>query len=142
MNFEIALPDAKYKKDEQQAAFWTRLLEGVKNIPGVEAAAISANSPFDENEWDSGFHVTGTLPIPAGQEPSTEVSPVSNYDFRVMGMPILRGRNFGPNNKPGEKGHSRSIIIDETFAENTSRERIQSGSASTIPRHPTRRSHR
>ena len=89
----------------------------MKNIPGVEAAAISANSPFDENEWDSGFHVTGTPPIPPGQEPSTEVSPVSVDYFRVMGMPILRGRNFGPEDTPGEKGHSRSIVIDETFAE-------------------------
>jgi putative ABC transport system permease protein len=117
VNFEIALPDAKYKKDAQKDAFWTRLVERVKNIPGVEAAAISANSPFDENEWDSGFHVTGTPAIPPGQEPSTEVSPVSPDYFRVMGMPILRGRNFGPEDTPGEKGHSRSIIIDETFAE-------------------------
>ena len=117
VNFEIALPDAKYKKDAQKDAFWTQLLERVKNIPGVEAAAISANSPFDENEWDSGFHVTGTPAIPPGQEPSTEVSPVSVDYFRVMGMPILRGRNFGPEDTPGEKGHSRSIIIDETFAE-------------------------
>src|SRR6516225_7736401 len=116
VNFEIALPDAKYKKDAQKDAFWTRLLDLVKNIPGVEAAAISANSPFDENEWDSGFHVTGTPAIPPGQEPSTEVSPVSVDYFRVMGMPILLGRNFGPQDTPGEKGHSRSIIIDETFA--------------------------
>lgn len=116
VNFEIALPDAKYKKDAQKDAFWMRLLERVKNIPGVEAAAISANSPFDENEWDSGFHVTGTPAIPPGQEPSAEVSPVSFDYFRVMGMPILRGRNFGPEDTPGEKGHSRSIIIDETFA--------------------------
>jgi putative ABC transport system permease protein len=34
-----------------------------------------------------------------------------------MGMPILRGRGFGPEDLPGEKGHSRSIIIDQTFAE-------------------------
>ncbi|MGC2625936.1 MAG: ABC transporter permease [Candidatus Udaeobacter sp.] len=116
VNFEIALPDAKYKKDEKKDAFWTRLLERLKNIPGVEVAAISANSPFDDNEWDSGFHVTGTPAIPPGQEPSTEVSSVSPDYFRVMGMPILRGRNFGPEDTPGEKGHSRSIIIDETFA--------------------------
>src|SRR5436309_1072023 len=116
VTFAIALPEAKYKKDEQQDAFWTQLLERVKNIPGVEAAAISANSPFDENEWDSGFHLTGTPAIPPGQEPSAEVSPVSLDYFRAMGMPILRGRNFGPEDTPGEKGHSRSIIIDETFA--------------------------
>jgi hypothetical protein len=32
-------------------------------------------------------------------------------------MPILRGRGFGPEDLPGEKGHSRSIIIDESFAQ-------------------------
>jgi putative ABC transport system permease protein len=32
-------------------------------------------------------------------------------------MPILRGRGFGSKDLPGEKGHSRSIIIDESFAQ-------------------------
>jgi len=116
VTFPIALPASKYKKDEQKDAFWTLLLERVKNIPGVEAAAISANSPFDDTEWDSGFHVTGTPPAPLGQNPPAEVSPVSPDYFRVMGMPILRGRAFGPEDLPGEKDHSRSIIIDESFA--------------------------
>jgi putative ABC transport system permease protein len=116
VTFPIALPDSKYKKDEQKEAFWAQLLERVKNIPGVEAAAISANSPFDDTEWDSYFHVTGTPRVPLGQEPSAEVSPVSPDYFKVMGMPLLRGRGFGPEDQPGEKGHSRSIIIDESFA--------------------------
>ena len=116
VTFDISLPEAKYKKDDQKDAFWTQLLERVKSIPGVEAAAISANSPFDDSEWDSGFHVTGTPPAPLGQKPAAEVSPVSPDYFRVMGMPILRGRGFGPEDQPGEKGHSRSIIIDDSFA--------------------------
>ncbi|HEX4638642.1 MAG TPA: ABC transporter permease, partial [Chthoniobacterales bacterium] len=117
VTFPISLPEAKYKTEKQQNAFWDALLERVKNIPGVEAAAISANSPFDDNEWDSYFHVTGTPPVPLGQEPSAEVNPVSPDYFRVMGMSILRGRNFAPEDQPGEKGHSRSIIIDESFAQ-------------------------
>jgi putative ABC transport system permease protein len=117
VNFEISLPDAKYKTNEQKDAFWKQLLQRVQNIPGVEAAAISTNSPFDDNEWDSGFHVTGTPPIAPGQKPPAEVSSVSPDYFRVMGMPILRGRGFGPEDLPGEKGHSRSIIIDESFAQ-------------------------
>ena len=117
VTFPIALPEAKYKTDQQKEAFWTALLERGKQIPGVEAVAISANSPFDDNEWDSYFHLPGTPPTPLGQEPSAEVSPVSPDYFRVMGMSILRGRNFGPEDPPGEKGHPRSIIIDQTFAE-------------------------
>jgi putative ABC transport system permease protein len=117
VNFSMALPDAKYKKDEQKDAFWTQLLERLKQIPGVEAAAISSNSPFDENEWDSGFHITGTPANLPGQSPSAEVTSVSPDYFRVMGMPILRGRTFSPEDLPGEKDHSRSIIIDESFAQ-------------------------
>ncbi len=117
VNFLISLPEAKYKQEEQKTAFWTQLLERLQQLPGVEAAAISANSPFDDNEWDSGFHVTGTPPYPPGQSPSVEVSSVSPDYFRVMGMPILRGRTFGPEDLPGEKGHSRSIVIDDSFAQ-------------------------
>ncbi len=117
VNFEIALPDAKYKTPEQKDAFWTQLLQRVQSISGVQATAVSANSPFDDTEEDNYFHVTGTPPVPLGQQPSAEVSVVSPDYFRVMGMPILRGRGFGPEDLPGEKGHSRSIIIDESFAQ-------------------------
>jgi len=117
VNFAIALPDAKYKANEQKEAFWTQLLQRVQSIPGVETAAVSSNSPFDDEEEDSYFHVTGTPAVPPGQEPSAEINIVSPDYFRVMGMPILRGRGFGPEDLPGEKGHSRSIIIDESFAQ-------------------------
>src|SRR5262249_53759405 len=56
VNFEISLPDAKYKTKEQKDAFWTHLLQRVQNILGVEAAAISSNSPFDDTENDNFFH--------------------------------------------------------------------------------------
>ena len=117
VNFEIALPEAKYKTPEQKDAFWTDLLQRAQSIPGVQGAAVNANSPFDDTEEDSYFHVTGTPPVPLGQQPSAEVSVVSPDYFRMMGMPILRGRGFGPEDLPGEKGHSRSIIIDESFAQ-------------------------
>jgi putative ABC transport system permease protein len=117
VNFEISLPDAKYKTSEQKDAFWTQLVQRIQNIPGVVAAAISSNSPFDDNETDNFFHVTGTPPVPADQRPTAEISAVSPDYFRVMRIPILRGRGFGPEDLPGEKGHSRSIIIDESFAQ-------------------------
>ena len=117
VNFEISLPDAKYKTSEQKDAFWTQLLQRVQNIPGVEAAAISSNSPFDDTENDNYFHVTGTPPLPADQRPTAETSAISPDYFRLMRMPVLRGRGFGPEDLPGEKGHSRSIIIDESFAQ-------------------------
>jgi putative ABC transport system permease protein len=69
--------------------------------------------PFDDSEWDSSFHITGTPPYEHGQEPSAEMNMVSPDYFRVMGMPILRGRAFGPEDVADGPG---SVIIDESLA--------------------------
>ncbi|HMJ06508.1 MAG TPA: ABC transporter permease [Chthoniobacterales bacterium] len=111
----ISLPDARYDKDEKTFAFNKQLVERVRALPGVEAAALGSNIPFDENEWDSSFHITGTPEIPPGQEPSAEINVVSADYFRALGIPIIRGRTFGPEDVAGP-GRSRSIIIDETLA--------------------------
>lgn len=113
LSMTLALPKARYDKDEKVDAFNTHLLERVRALPGVASAAIGANVPFDDNEWDSNFHLTGTPAIPPGKEPSAEVNVVSADYFRVMGMPILRGRAFGPEDAPNQP---RSVIIDESFA--------------------------
>jgi putative ABC transport system permease protein len=109
----LPLPAARYDNDEKLAAFHTQLLARVGALPSVTAAAIGNNVPFDDNEWDINFHITGTPPHPPGQEPSAEVNVVSADYFRVMKMPILRGRSFDDREVPGR---ARSVIIDETFA--------------------------
>ncbi len=108
----LQLPPARYNTAEKLAAFQTELLTRVTALAGVNSAAIGFNVPFDDNEWDIVFHVTGTSPHPAGQEPSAEASVVSADYFKVMNMP-LRGRSFSAEDVFGGRG---SIIIDESFA--------------------------
>ena len=122
----IDLPKAGYDKidekgnrvfdDDKVRAFYNQLLDRVRALPGVEAAAVGVNIPFDNNEWDSYFHITGTPRTEPGKEPSAEVNFVSPDYFKVMKMPIIRGRAFGPQETPDET-RSRSVIIDTTFAE-------------------------
>ncbi|HEY0368650.1 MAG TPA: ABC transporter permease [Chthoniobacterales bacterium] len=102
--------------DNKLRLFWDQLLERVKVLPGVEAAAVGANIPFDDTEWDSYFHITGTPKPEPGKEPSAEVNIVSPDYFKVMKMPIIRGRAFGPQDIY-DKNRSRSVIIDTTFAD-------------------------
>ena len=112
----ISLPDVRYRDDEKQIAFFRQLVDRVRVLPNVEAVATGANIPFDENEWDSSFHITGAPADPPGTEPSAEINIVSSDYFKVMGMPIIRGRAFGPE-EVFEKGRSRSVIIDESLAQ-------------------------
>ena len=101
--------------DDKIRAFYNQLLERVRVLPGVEAAALGVNIPFDDSEWDSYFHITGTPKHEPGKEPSAEINIVSPDYFRVMKMPIIRGRAFGPE-ETADKERSRSVIIDQTFA--------------------------
>jgi putative ABC transport system permease protein len=109
----LALPEARYDSKEKVYSFYSQLLERLKNLPGVVAASTGENVPFDDSEWDSSFHITGTPANPPGHEPSAEVNVISQDYFKTMSMPILRGRNFGPE----EVAHGpRSVIIDDSFA--------------------------
>ncbi len=110
----IALPPARYDNDLKMNQFFDRVLEQVRRLPGVVNAAAAENIPFDGDEWDSSFHLTGHPPSPPGKEPSAEVSLVSQNYFRTLGIPLLRGRTFGPEEVAGNKNWS--VIIDESFA--------------------------
>jgi len=113
LTMTIALPPSHYESPEKISRFYDQLVEKVRALPGVSAAAICNNAPFDHDEWDSSFHVTGAPPDPPGQEPISEMSIVSPDFFRVLGMPILHGRPFSAQDTTGRPG---SVIIDELAA--------------------------
>jgi predicted permease len=74
-------------KPENEAAFKRRLLEDVRNVPGVENAATTTNTPLGGSSWEHNVRV-GTL---QGASKFTYASP--SY-FATMGIPLLTGRRF------------------------------------------------
>jgi putative ABC transport system permease protein len=111
---DVLLPKARYDTDEKVTRFNDQLVERIRSLPGVEAAALGSNIPFDNNEWDSSFHLTGTPPTPPGDRPEAEVNVVTPDYFRLMRMPLLGGRAFTADDRAGRP---RSVIIDETLAQ-------------------------
>ena len=111
---DVLLPWARYDTDEKVARFNDQLVERIRALPGVEAAALGLNIPFDDNEWDSSFHLTGTPAYPPGERPAAEINVVTPDYFRLMGMPLLHGRAFTADDRAGRP---RSVIIDETLAQ-------------------------
>ncbi|MGA7273832.1 MAG: ABC transporter permease [Candidatus Udaeobacter sp.] len=114
LTMTVALPQSRYDSPEKIVHFYDQLLEKVRRLPGVSAAAICNNAPFDHEEWDSSFHITGTPPDPPGQEPVSEMAIVSPDYFRALGMQILRGRDFGPADV---SGNPATAVIDELAAQ-------------------------
>jgi putative ABC transport system permease protein len=131
LSFRLDLPDRKYPKPEQQVAFYQQLLDGLRALPGVQAASVTSRLPFGGNDWQTSFVIEGQPEPPPHERPSMEVHLVGPDYFRVMGIPLLHGRTFAEQD---DRGHLRgrdlsdltdgqrwmaglnSIIVDEEFA--------------------------
>ena len=112
----LKLPGLKYGdgKEDKLVAFYQQLLEKISELPGVQAAAVDDDVPFSGYRHEEYFAVTGQPEPRHGEEPSAETHCVSPDYFRTMGIPILRGRSFGPDDALGKP---LVILIDEYLAQ-------------------------
>lgn len=110
---QLSLPSARYPEAALRAQFSSTLLDRIQALPGVMSVGLGDNVPFDDNSNDSYFHVTGTPPDTLGKEPDAEICFANGNYFRTLGIPLVRGRLFGPQDHPKS---TRVIIIDDTLA--------------------------
>jgi putative ABC transport system permease protein len=108
----VSLPVAKYSKHEDQTAFFDRLLERLRNVPGVSAAGVVSDIPLYGGS-STGFDVEGRTPAQPGQRAMTDYRIISPEYFAAMGMRLRKGRNFAPTDSEAAPG---VVIINETLA--------------------------
>jgi putative ABC transport system permease protein len=97
--------------DKQRPALFARLRDAAASVPGVEAAAISVVTPMSNSVWNNLVAVPG-YDAPERDRAAHFNRVTSNY-FRVMGTPLLIGRDINESDRPGSP---RVVIVNETFA--------------------------
>src|SRR5256714_535201 len=108
----LSLPQKKYGENDQQTAFANALLERMKNLPGVQAVGITHSMPL-VGDYVLGFNIEGRPHIDPADLPSTNYYSVTPDYFRAMGIRLIRGRVFTPQD---EAKAPRVAIINETMA--------------------------
>ena len=89
---QFSLVGEAYREDPAVFAFQNRVLDKARALPGVEAAAVAGQVPMGKNYDTWGFHIEGVMsPNPSG-DPSVQRYSVSPDYFRVMQIPLRRGR--------------------------------------------------
>ena len=66
-------------------------LQGLRNTPGVESAAVSTTPPLSNSDLHSSFEIVGRAKDPASR-PNSRVTTISDEYARTMRTPVLRGR--------------------------------------------------
>jgi putative ABC transport system permease protein len=90
-----------------------RTLEAFENIPGVESAALTLDSPGAGANYNLEFHVAGRNSDAPGEKLLANAPVVSSSYFRTLGIPLLAGRMCRDNidTSPQES------VVSRQFAE-------------------------
>jgi len=108
----VDLFSAGYKLDRAKI-FHTQLLDRVRTLPGVEAAALTRVIPFSYNVFSSApIEVDGYQP-PPNEQPTVEYIEVTEDYFTTLGIPIVSGREFM---RTDDENVPPLAIINETMA--------------------------
>jgi macrolide transport system ATP-binding/permease protein len=89
---------------------YQQVLERVSVIPGVRAATVSHNGLFSHSESGDPISVEGHTPK-EGEDMDSRFDHIGPGYFSTMGMPILMGRELGPQDTNG----IHTAVINQTF---------------------------
>jgi putative ABC transport system permease protein len=113
MTMQVAPTGENYRAPAHFIAYWNRVLENVRAVPGVKAAALSASAPMTPGMSVLAFQVSGRPEVPLHQSPIGHYLEVSPGYFDAMGIPVLSGREFAPQDAIE---NPRVIVINEAMA--------------------------
>ncbi len=111
LTVSVALPATQYTDTHRIASFYERALNRIRELPGVESAGSINLLPVQAVGYNGDVSVAG-LP-PHSSSFFAEFRWIGGDYFRTMGIPIVRGRHFLPEERSGKR---RAIIINETMA--------------------------
>jgi predicted permease len=92
--------------------FHEQLLDRLSTVPGVYSVTLSGNGLFEGSEAGDPVAVEGYTPQ-AGEHLSSRMDHVGPGYFSTVGIPILMGREIGPEDTARE----RVAVINQSFAE-------------------------
>jgi predicted permease len=96
LSFSVSLQGAPYVTNEHTtpsiASFYSSVLDRLRTLPGVDAAAAIDLPPLDQGRYDM------LLPVTPGNPNEKPVAAAPRFSspgyFRLMGIPVLEGREF------------------------------------------------
>jgi hypothetical protein len=112
LSFQVTLPQAW--SQAQREAFCQQVVERLRMLPGVGAAAISNTLPLQQGIIRLGLRIQGR-PEPTRPEDFTlaDVRVISPDYLTTMGLRLIEGRNLNP---AAREGQPREILVNQSFA--------------------------
>ena len=110
---EIATPRSKYSTPEQHLAFFNRVLEQTRALPGVKSAGLIDDLPLNGGGSNQPFSIEGRPVLPMSEQPEVAVRVISPGYLNVMDIPLVKGRDF---TDADIAGRNSVVVISQSMA--------------------------
>jgi len=111
LTVDLSLSGSKYAEPPRQAWFFTSLVQRIQGLPGVEFVGVAQDLP-ESFPPRVGFELEGERASRAEERPLAASYVISPDYFRVMRIPLMRGRQFLPSDGAGS---AKVLIVNQTF---------------------------
>jgi predicted permease len=111
LGVRVDIRGAGYSPEERQALY-TRLVDRLQGVPSVQSASLSLNGPLISSQRIGSMSVEGHEDRPNEQLRTNEEIVTDKY-FQTVGLRIIQGRDFGPEDRSPD---SHNSIVNETMA--------------------------
>jgi predicted permease len=110
---QISLPPARYPDPAARRAFWMRLLESTRALPGATSVGLTSNVPFNGNVSSGSYSIVGYTPGPSESAPHGRQEVVGGDYFAAMRIPLVAGRFFTEGDTSDSPG---VVVVDQILA--------------------------
>ncbi|MGH9852315.1 MAG: ABC transporter permease [Blastocatellia bacterium] len=114
LTMRMQLSGEKYGNPVKRRAFYDQMLQQVQSLPGVQQAGVITQLPLTTQGLSFSFSLEGQPPMPSANLPQAAFRVISQDYFRAMGIPLLGGRSFTPQDTADAQA---VIVINRTMAE-------------------------
>jgi putative ABC transport system permease protein len=115
LTMQVTLPAARYSKPPSRIAFFSQLADRLRQIPGVESAALVSQLPLTGGPGGNPFSIEGRPYDSSGRVPqfATRYRTTPDY-FHALRIPLLAGRLLDQRDSPEAPPVA---VINQTLAQ-------------------------
>jgi putative ABC transport system permease protein len=108
----FSVPETKLPTPQQAGTFYQQILQNLRNVPGVESAALIDDLPLAGGSMQP-IAVEGRPAAAMSEQPEMPVRRASSDYFRTMRIRVDQGREFNDNDVVDRP---RVVIVSKSFA--------------------------
>lgn len=104
---------SRYENFQARVNFYTRVIDAVEKLPGVQSAGYTTFLPLTNGGGSSSILIDGAPPLRTGQMNDVHLRIVTPHYFDSLGVPLLEGRNLS---RADDNTRAPVALINEAMA--------------------------